>query len=236
MVRQSGLSVGCHIVLVNGQPALPNDQIPALAPHSGVFRAGLGAFVLDLVRGVIPEMEIEMEAVAQIRRLQAAGVTVTHLDTHKHTHMFPRVLRPLLRAAILCGVHAVRNPFEPDWALNATADSPILRRMEVRLLRVWRREFLRLVRQAGVTTTDGAIGVLATGSLDTEALKHLLYAIPPGTWELVCHPGYIDQDIDKVQTRLRRSRPIEHEALAKIVPQFLNRHPEIAPVSFGQIF
>ena len=235
IVRQSGLSVGCHIVLVDGQPALPHERIPALAPRSGLFRTELGAFFLDLARGAIPEMEIEMEAVAQIRCLQNAGITVTHLDTHKHTHMFPRVLRPLLRAAILCGVRAVRNPFEPDWALDATAHGPILRRMEIRLLRAGRSEFLRLVQQAGMITTDGTIGVLATGSLDTEALEHLLNATPAGTWELVCHPGYIDDDLSKLQTRLRESRAIEHSALGKAVPQFLSRHPEIAAINFGQI-
>ncbi len=37
--------------------------------------------------------------------------SVSHIDTHKHTHMFPQVLRPLLRAARARGVPAIRNPF-----------------------------------------------------------------------------------------------------------------------------
>ncbi len=115
--------------------------------------------------------------VTQIRHLQAAGARVSHLDTHKHTHMFPRVLRPLLRAAVSCGVPAVRNPFEPDWALKATPHAARLRRLQVHLLRTQRREFLKLVQKAGVATTDGAIGVLATGTLNSRALEALLTAI-----------------------------------------------------------
>ena len=101
----------------------------------------------DLMRGKIPEGEIETEAVAQIRRLQSVGIHVTHVDTHKHTHMFVRVLRPLLRAARACGVGAIRNPFEPDWAVTATPNASQGRLLQVRLLGMRRRAFLRLVRQ-----------------------------------------------------------------------------------------
>ena len=230
-----GLGVGCHVVLVDGAPALPRDTIPALAGSSGEFRATLGTFVRDLLRGSIPEAEIEQEAVAQIRSIQAADVHVTHLDTHKHTHMFPRVLRPLLRAALQCGVRAIRNPFEPDWSLGATPDAPAMRRMQVRLLRTQKREYLRLVEKAGLATTDGAVGVLATGTLNAAALESLLAAMPNGTWELVCHPGHLDVDLSNVRTRLRDSRAVEHAALLQTVPKFLSAHPEVKAMNFGQI-
>lgn len=229
------LGVGCHVVLVDGKPALPASSIPALALSSGSFRPTLGAFVRDLLRGAVPEAEIEMEAIAQIRHLQASGVRVTHLDTHKHTHMFPRVLRPLLRAAARCGVGAIRNPFEPDWALRATTHAPIMRRLQVRLLQTRRQDFLRLTHAAGIATTSGAIGVLATGTLNAAAVQSLLAAMPAGTWELVCHPGYIDQNLNHVQTRLRESRAIEHAALLEVIPPFLTKHPETTPIHFGQM-
>ncbi|MBT9330411.1 ChbG/HpnK family deacetylase [Paracidobacterium acidisoli] len=213
------LGTGCHVVLVDGFPALPASEIPTLAP-GGSLRPTLGGFVRDLFLGRIREAEIEHEAVAQIRRLQQSGVQVTHLDTHKHTHMFPRVLRPLLRAALQCGVHAVRNPFEPEWALAATPGAPFVRRMEVRALRTQQKTFRRLVREAGLATPDGAIGVLATGTLDATTLRSLLRALPSGdqVWELVCHPGYTDAELDRVRTRLRASRNTEHAALLEVIP------------------
>ncbi len=234
MAGSSQLGVGCHVVLVDGEPALPPSQIPALAP-SGAFRPKLGAFVRDLLLGRIPESEIEAEAVAQIRRAQSTGIRITHLDTHKHTHMFSRVLRPLLSAALLCGVRAIRNPFEPDWALRATPRAPALRRAQVRLLRTQRRTFIRTVDQTGLATTDGAIGVLATGTLDAETLTSLLNAMPPGTWELVCHPGHVDDALNQAHTRLRESRAIEHAALVKVIPAFLSAHPNVTPIHFGQL-
>ena len=222
------LGIGCHVVLVDGTSVLPPEELPSLAyPPAGrasghaSFRPTLGGFVTDLLRGRIRESEIEHEAIAQIHRLQARGIPVTHLDTHKHTHMFPRVLRPLLRAALQCGVKAIRNPFEPPWSVRATRSAPPLRRAQVRLLAMLRPEFVRLVAEAGLHTTDGALGVLATGSLDGPTLEQLLSAAlseasehgPQQTWELVCHPGYHDAALSAQPTRLLAAREVERAAL-----------------------
>ncbi|HEX4007491.1 MAG TPA: ChbG/HpnK family deacetylase [Acidobacteriaceae bacterium] len=218
------LEVGCHIVLVDGSPALPASQIPSLCPGGQTLQPVLSRFAADLYTGQVHDAEIEAEARAQIRRLQEAGLRVSHIDTHKHTHMFPRVLRPLLRAARACGIPAIRNPFEPRWALHATPGSSKMRRLAVVALGSQRRAFFRLVYASGMVTTDGTIGVLATGTPDVEgALIGLLAALPAtdpsATWELVCHPGYPDEHLDQVRTRLRASRAQEHAALMDLIPR-----------------
>jgi len=209
---QTTLDVGCHVVLVDGTPVLPHTQIPSVASADG-FRRTLGEFVKELMLGRIRESEIEAEAVAQIARIQSSGLSVSHVDTHKHTHMFGRVLRPLLRAAVMRGVGAIRNPFEPGWSIKATGAAGLARRLQVNVLRTQQRGFRKAVREAGIATTDGAIGVLATGSLDASTLQQLLAAMPDGTWELVCHPGYQDAALENVKTRLRESREVERTAL-----------------------
>lgn len=216
-----GLGIGCHVVLVDGAPILPPEQVPSLVvPGTGQFRPTLGAFVRDLQLGRIREQEIEAEAQAQIHRLQRHGISVTHVDTHKHTHMFPGVLRPVTRAALGRGVKAIRNPFEPSWSLAATPGAPLVRRLEVRILRLFRKYFQTCVRHAGLATTDGAIGVLSTGTLDTKTTKNLLQALPDGIWELVCHPGYQDENLLKIRTRLRESREIERQALIEAATEY----------------
>jgi len=234
-IRHQALGVGCHVVLVDGNAVLAQTDIPTLSLPSGEFRPTLGAFVRDLMLGLIREDQIELEATAQIRRVQAAGIKVTHIDTHKHTHMFERVLRPLLRAARVCGVTGIRNPFEADWALTTSPNAPLGRRWQLKLLRVLRSGFLDRVHDAGLSTTDGAVGVLATGMLDAETLSRLLRAMPEGTWELVCHPGYYDPALDGVRTRLRESRAIEHAALLGVIPAYVRAHPEIHLVHYGEL-
>ena len=234
------LGVGCHVVLVDGTPILPADKIPSLidpidlsapvAPKAARFRPKLTSFVADLLRGRIKDSEIEAAAIAQIRKLKEAGIAVTHLDTHKHTHMFPRVLRPLLRAALACGVKAIRNPFEPDWSLKVTANAGHVRKMQVRLLRSQRATFMQEVARAGLATTDGALGVLATGTLDAQTIRNLLAAMPDGTWELVCHPGYNDAALQQERTRLLASREVERTALLETIPS-----ADLDHIHFGQL-
>jgi predicted glycoside hydrolase/deacetylase ChbG (UPF0249 family) len=39
--------------------------------------------------------------------------------------------------------------------------------------------------------------------------RAIIGCIPEGTWEFVCHPGYQDQELALVNTRLRESREKE---------------------------
>ncbi len=225
------LGVGCHVVLVNGEPVLRVQNLPTLVdPRTGRFYPTLGAFLKLLLTGRIRYSEIEAETAAQIALLQKRGLQVTHIDTHKHAHMFPAVLRPVLRAARAAGIRAVRNPFEPAWSRRATPGGSWLRRAQVRLLRLLEPTFRRIVAEEGFTTTDGAIGVLATGTLDSTTVSSLLRNLPEGTWELVAHPGYNDSDLAQAHTRLLASRETEREALSA-----LEHFPGIERISFADL-
>jgi predicted glycoside hydrolase/deacetylase ChbG (UPF0249 family) len=225
------LGVGCHVVLVDGDPVLPPAKIPTLTdPRTGRFHPTLGSFLQRHLTGRIRSAEIEAEAAAQIAFLQSRGLYLTHVDTHKHTHIFPSVLRPVLRAAAAAGIHTVRNPFEPPWSRRATPCGSWMRRSEVSLLRGLEPTFRSIVARAGFTTTDGAIGVLATGSLDIPTLRSLLINLRSGIWELVTHPGYHDADLDHAHTRLLASRETERAVL-----QTLKNFPDIHPISFTHL-
>jgi chitin disaccharide deacetylase len=212
---QPSLKTGCHIVLIDGVPL--TADLPSLANGTSRFRSSLKQFALDSVRKRIAAEEIEREAEAQIRKIQSCGITLTHVDSHKHTHMFPQVLRPVLRAARACGVRAVRNPFEPlrSWPKSMVLGSPGLwgRSAAVMAFQIFAYEFRRAIKEEGMVSTDGTVGIAATGMLDQTILLKILRALPEGTWELVCHPGYWDADLQAAGTRLTRSRQVELAAL-----------------------
>jgi chitin disaccharide deacetylase len=73
--------------------------------------------------------------------------------------------------------------------------------------------FRRSVAEHGVATTDGTIGIAATGSMTMRSLQPLIESLPEGTWEWVCHPGYNDADLKNAGTRLLDSREVELEIL-----------------------
>ncbi len=209
------LKTGCHVVLIDGVPLTAN--LPTLTNGSPRFRTSLKQFAYAAIRKQIAPDEIQREAEAQIRKLQSSGITLTHFDSHKHTHMFPHILRPLVRAAKACGLRAVRNPFEPIrcWPTGMVFSSPglWLRSAGIMTFQMFAPEFWRILNDEGMVSTDGTVGIAATGLLDQRKLLQILEALPYGTWELVCHPGYSDSDLQAAGTRLTTSREIELSAL-----------------------
>ncbi len=232
------LSIGCHVVLIDGEPLLAPRELPSLT-QSKRFRNSLKIFAARAVTGNLNANEISGEATAQFKKIQAAGIRVSHFDTHKHTHLFPKVLRPLLHAAAACGVRAVRNPFGPRFPLRSAQllARPDLwtRFAEVKILRTFAGKFREAVQREGFTTPDGTLGIEVTGTLDENLFTAIATSIPEGTWEFVCHPGYNDQDLQKADTRLRESREIELRVLTLPAARTILAQRDIELISYRDL-
>jgi predicted glycoside hydrolase/deacetylase ChbG (UPF0249 family) len=229
------LGVGCHIVLTDGTPVSPPHTVPTLLHSDNVhLRPSLTSFFLAVVSGKVDPADVTREAQTQISRLQQHGIQPTHLDTHKHTHMLPQIARPLLNVAETCGIRSIRNPFEPAWC-PTSGTTPPTRRLQLRLLREFRPQFLALpqIRNGTIATTEGTLGIASTGNLDSVSIRAILAAMRGGTWELVCHPGYNDQDLSGITTRLRSSREKERMALAEALANLPADSPQ--PRAFQSI-
>ena len=116
----------------------------------------------------------------------------------------------------------------------------LTRRMQVRLLHRLRKRFYEMpqIRNGAVLTTDGTLGISATGKLDDATLRKLVAAMPAGLWELVLHPGYNDSELDGVRTRLRATREIERVALLSVFADSSHNPPQpSAPelISYGKL-
>lgn len=250
------LSVGCHVVLVDGTPVLPPDTVETLlavrSAEPGKFYSSLSAFAARAMLGGFDRDQLVAEITAQIRKIQGAGIHVTHLDSHKHAHIFPEILIALLRAARICGVRAIRNPIVPVKAVPAKQfknKRELWKRYgQVRALHTFSGPFHQRTKRAGLLTPDGVIGVIETGSREalkdaskdnskddpkvnsnhnsgySSLLRQTLSNLPDGTWEFVCHPGYSDDALRATHTRLLDSRDEERHLLTSVeLRQFLER-------------
>jgi hopanoid biosynthesis associated protein HpnK len=236
------LGIGCHVVLIDGEPVLDSERLPTLTTtryHTHEFRNGIKSFAARALAGNFNAAAIEAEATAQIRKIQSAGIAVSHVDTHKHTHLFPAVLRPLLRAARACGVQAIRNPFGPRRPLRSAdllaRPSLWTRYAEVKVLRALAGKFRSAVCKEGFATPDGTLGVVVTGALDEQLFRSIAAIIPDGTWEFVCHPGYNDADLKSANTRLRDSRETELRVLTMPEVRELLSNSGIELISYREL-
>ena len=85
-------------------------------------------------------------------------------------------------------------------------------------------------------TTDGTVGIVATGKMDSKMLLAILEALPEGTWELVCHPGYSDAELAAAGTRLMKSREVELEALTSPQVKSLISRRKIGLISYADLY
>jgi len=192
------LDVGCHLVLISGRSVLPPcAPLPASVP------ALLGALAARRIR-------VYDELAAQVRKILAAGLQPTHLDTHKHTHLAPPVLDAVARIAEEFEIRWVRRPF--DLPLTA-ARSGVLKRATGGSLQVLRGRFHRVLARHGCLMTDHFAGFQLTGRFRAPELVQLTRELPEGVTEFMCHPGYCGDDLRRAHTRLKESRERELEAL-----------------------
>jgi hopanoid biosynthesis associated protein HpnK len=211
------LGIGCHLVLSGGRAVAPREKIPSLAGPDGALPESLAALVVRVTARTLRTDDIETELRAQIAKIRAAGIAPSHVDTHKHTHTHPRVMRVVARVARDCGISRIRNPVEDlrDSWRTTRSDGPtrLLDLAAACAVRSVGFQFRALSRRYGLLSPDHFLGLAATGRLNAVALARLMEAIPEGRTEIMLHPGLWDLELEKVGSRLQHQRQTEMEAL-----------------------
>jgi predicted glycoside hydrolase/deacetylase ChbG (UPF0249 family) len=181
------LDIGCHLVLV-GAPGFPLT-IP------------------DLVRAVtLRRIDIYEKLSQQVRRIMDAGLSPTHLDTHKHTHLLPPVLEAVARISEEFRIPWVRRPF--DFPLQPGGVG-----WKNKLMRLMSGRFRTALARHHCRSTDWFAGFRLTGDYRSEDLVSVIRALPEGVTEFMCHPGRCGDDLRSARTRLKESREEELRAL-----------------------
>ncbi len=184
--RLPGLRVGLHLVLIDGSPVLPPEEIPGLVGADGRFddnqiRAGLRYFFAPGVRRLLAA-----EIVAQFEAFRATGLALDHVNAHQHLHLHPTVARLLVENGASYGMRAVRLPSEPPQALRRAFPSERYRAPAYRPVVAALR---RRLRRAGLVSNDHVFGIAWSGAMIEERVLGLLPHLPVGISEIYFHPA-----------------------------------------------
>src|SRR3954464_12637906 len=112
---------------------------------------------------------IERELRAQIERVLATGLPVTHLNGHQHLHMWPRVFVIVEQLASEFGIGYVRR------VRDRGGRAGVVRRISIAALNA-------------LGSGGSTIGIMEAGHLTADGIIDLLQHVE-GTTELVTHPG-----------------------------------------------
>lgn len=184
-------SLGVHLTLSAGRPLLALNEVPSLVDKTGAFRRDS-----RLAVNMAETPHVEREWRAQIERILGFGILPTHLDSHHHVHLAPRLMHLAIKLA-------------KEYRV------PCIRRLTVR--DVWRES--HPWRHALVLPHIAISQYLAYGSglsfphgvlsLNDRVLGTLA-RLPSGTYEVFCHPGKVDDALCRVSSlRYERERELE---------------------------
>ena len=184
------LRVGLHLVLVEGRPVSPAARVPDLVDASGHFRtdmarAGAAMFFFPHVR-----RQLEAEIEAQFAAFKATGLTLDHVNAHKHFHLHPTIASLVVMLGKRHGVKGARVPLEPQNVLGRIEKHG--RSGTVALTTPFARALRGRFRRAGIAAPDQVFGLAWSGAMRAERLAGLLTHLPEGLSEIYMHPATDD--------------------------------------------
>ena len=211
-----GLGIGVHLNVLRGKAVLPPAEIPSLVDPAGRFMRSPIALCRDVLRRRVDLDHLSSEFSAQIQRTFEAGLRPTHVNSEKHVHMYPPIFARVVKLAEKYGIRAVRWTGQYPGARslirwNRRAHKDIL----VSLCATLCRKYLD---GSAVISNDYFYGLIETGSLTTEVFKGILPRLKEGVTEVMCHPGYVGQDLQEAfqtmgTSSLVTSRELELQTL-----------------------
>jgi hopanoid biosynthesis associated protein HpnK len=179
--RLPNLGVGLHVVLVDGQPILPPEQIPALVGPDGWFQPDMVKTAFAIAFNPAARAQMRAEVKAQFAAFAATGLSLDHVNAHKHFHMHPMITSAILDAGRDLGIPAMRVPVEHGSSGFGPA-----------AMRWWAGLLGRRLKARGIMVNDQVMGLAQTGAFTPEAMEAALAALPDGLTELYTHPATQD--------------------------------------------
>ena len=175
------LEAGIHLAAVGEDaPLLSAREIPSLVDRRGRLRRSWRSFLAVASRGGVDVDDLEREFAAQIEAARAAGLVLSHVDTHQHLHLWPTVGEVVVRLATAHGIGGIRVPRSAS-ALKGAGINKLADGLAVR------------ASAAGLSSPGWAAGLDEAGRMHgprfVAALERVA-ARSPRSAEIGCHPGH----------------------------------------------
>jgi predicted glycoside hydrolase/deacetylase ChbG (UPF0249 family) len=226
------LGLGLHLIFTDGQPVLPPEAIRSLVGNDGQF---LDQHTLWARAGEIPTGQLHAELHAQIEQfVLLVGRLPDHVDCHHFVYLYPPFFQ--VYTSLADQFHLpLRIPFPPETDFRQAARSlPFLEGFPPDLVRGMIVTNSAHLKARQLAHPDQFICTFfGQEALTLDYLLHLLDALPSGTSELMCHPGYDEQAL--VSSTYRQERETELRLLTHPDVRRRVEHLGIELVTFGAL-
>ncbi len=227
----SGLGVGIHFTLANGNPVLPPEEIPTLVTAEGIFHENYVSFLKRYLSGKISLAEVRSELAAQLEKILRTGLTLTHFDSHQHLHHVPGIVKIALDLATAAGIKSMR-------VADAKLFDGELKNIGQFVGRLGLGSLAKFVafqaRRKNISTPEHFAGIVAGESVSENFMLKLIENLREGTTEVMLHPG---TDNKILQEFCEWEHDFEEELAAVTSPKVLSalKEKNIAAINFSEL-
>lgn len=194
------LGIGIHLTLVGSVPSvLPKEQVTSLVDSNGLFLPDYVAFAKRFYSGEVVHKELEAELRAQIEKALAAGVNITHIDSHQHTHVLLGVNKLVIKLCCEYNIKRMRIPKEP-YFYSGGFTAGVGRKIGRAGLSFCAALAESAAASHGILHPDNFFGMLAGGHLNKTLVGNIIKDLPEGVSEIMTHPGMDTAALSKVFT------------------------------------
>lgn len=164
------LGVGVHLNIIEGKSLVSEQR--ELTDQNGKFNNSYGMLILKAYNPKNEKFmkELETEFRAQIDRVRDAGVKITHIDSHVHTHAIPPIFELVCKLAREYEIPQVRTQYEhfyivPDVFIHLCI-AYFINLIKIGLLNLFTVKNKRTIRKYGLHTNNYLIGVGYTSMMN----------------------------------------------------------------------
>jgi chitin disaccharide deacetylase len=182
VIKDLGLKeIGAHLSLTETKPLLETSKF--YKNHNQFFK---DIFFRN------PDLEwIRRELKAQMELLKNSGLNITHINSHEHIHIIPKILDIFISLAKEFNVPALRYP-RGDRPVRPFNIGDIYKKS---VLSYFSPGIAGSFNSSGLLYTDYFLGLLDAGKLKEDILIDMLGGLKDGVTELVCHPGFLSPEV-----------------------------------------
>jgi predicted glycoside hydrolase/deacetylase ChbG (UPF0249 family) len=199
--RWPHVSVGIHFNLSVGRPITDPSRVPTLVDGDGNFWGA--RLPRRLLSKAVSREHVRRELRAQAQRMVSLGTVPSHWDGHQNKHLYPPFFQEALAVASECGIHRMRTPnryLVPPRRDGSSRPRALMRYYVTHPRRVLTHSYGHVLRslaqRRGMHMADRLISPAYLGANEKWVLDtwlQIIEALPAGTNEIYCHPGFADR-------------------------------------------
>lgn len=209
---RKNLKIGIHLNLTYGK-ALNNSKV--YNNNSGIFNLGYMAIILKSLQNNDFLIQVEKEFELQILRAIEAGISITHIDSHRHIHLIPKIYNIVVELAVKYKIKRVRvinenifDSFLMTKKYNFFLNGGLVKYFLLKTFSIINTKKRNLYGEIKFYS------ILYTGVIDKDILKKL--QLSSQRYEVMVHPGIIEMDMlvnfyDENEKKYRLSIERENE-------------------------